>query len=436
MLASLVVLAVIGVAGQTQWPYVDAALRGAPVASATTLVNGHRGPVRVVPDLVVPKTPQSPPDAIVVVSASQQLVALDRPTVQLGSALWGQLRPMTLVEEARLPMRTSDGPRPTADRLPTFILDTSGPSRLQLQLAVAGAAVTALFAAIAMIRAVGHAQRPLHSPAGRALARFGDPAAVRNAFDDAMRADHLVSGRLHAPEGFLGFRTKRGFAVLPRNDVMWIRQGVRPEATLLSVVSFPVLFVQAIASNSLFVHDRFGKRTRVPMSSRHERHTVVRELEAAVPHAIFVDDSPTRTYWRQQRRHFVAAVDERRALIESYRSNSFVGPEVDIRSAWGLASDDLDELFEEAENRRQTVSAATNPGRLTLRTGGAIDGDRSRSDTDVSDRTRPLDGAPVGVMLDVTGTDESDRIVTAGPSDSISLKRALVDARAQSTLAQ
>lgn len=437
MLASLLVLTIIGVAGQTQWRFVDAALRGAPVATPDALVNGHRGPVRVLPELVVPTTPQSPPDALVVVSASQQLVALDRSTAQPGTAVWGQLRPLTLVEQARLPMRTSDGSRPTADRLPKFLLDTGGPSRLQLQIAVGVAAVIAMLAAVAMIRAVGHAQRPLHSPAGRALARFGDPAMVRDAFDDAMRNDHLVSGRLHAPDGFLGFRTRRGFAVLPRTDVMWVRQGVRPEPAFFSFLAFPVLVVQAFASKALYVHDRHGKRTRVPMSSRHERHTVVRELEAAVPHAIFVDDVPTRRYWRQQRRHFVAAVDERRALIESYRSNGFVGPEVDVRTAWGLASDDVDEeLFEAAEHKRRDANVAPNASRLTLRTGGSFDGGGSGVERQPNSDAHTHGFAPLGVTLDMTVADDLDDTATGRASSSVSVKRALVDARAQRNLSQ
>lgn len=429
MLASLLVLSILGVVGQTQWPFVDAALRGAPVASSDDLLNGHRGPVRIVPDVIVPLTPQSPPDALVVVSASDQLVAIDRSVgVSSGAALWGRLRPLTLLERARLPMGSADAGGVSNAR-PRFILDTGAPSRLHLQVLVAAGALLAAGAALMMIRAVGHAQRPLHSPAGRALARFGDPGVVRQSFDDAMRAEHTASGRLHVTDGFVAFRTRRGFSVFPRNDVIWVRQGVLPEPAFFSVATFPVMLVQAVASNALYVYDRLGKRTRVPLSSRRERHTIVRELESAVPHAIFVDDAPTRRYWHHHRRHFIGAVDERRSLIESYRSNGFAGPEVDVRTAWGLVPDEVDDqLFNEAEEKlkatRSAVPAETDVDLTAPRADGETRAARSTVTVDVSVEgvvSTTIDGGP-GPGSRGDGTDGADRIT---------VKRALLDARSQ-----
>ncbi len=421
MLASLLLLSVVGVVGQAEWLYVQSAVRGAPVVSAQDLVNGRRGPVRVVVEGVMAPTTQSPPDALVVVSASQQLVAVDRSVVELGDAVWGKLRPLTFLEQVRLP-RPSVGTGSTGERAPRFILDTGSPTRTQLQIVVSVVVAAALGAAATMLRAIGHARRPLSSGAGRALARFGDPAKLRDAFDGAMRADHPVSGRLHLPDGFVGFRTRRGFLVLPRNDVMWVREAVHPEPTFLSALSFPLLLMQSHLSNALFIHDRYGTRTRIPMSSKKERHTIVRELRAAVPHVIFVDDAGTRKFWRRHRAQFVAAVDERRAFHESFRSNGFVGPEVDVRTAWGLAPDEVDEeLFEAAEARLQDATSNGEAGRVSLLELTSAAGHEKAS---------VVDESMVTVTFDITGME------SAPVTDSVekpTVKRALVDARAHAT---
>ena len=65
-------------------------------------------------------------------------------------------------------------------------------------------------------------------------------------------------------------------------------------------------------------------------------------MQTICAHAIFVDDQATRKYWRNHREHFVSAVDERRAVIESFRATPFEAPVVDIRTAWGLAPDEYD----------------------------------------------------------------------------------------------
>ncbi len=424
MLASLFILAIIGVAGQAEWPYVEAAVRGAPMATATDLSTGRRGPVRVVVGALVPRTTSSPPDSLVVVSASQRFVAVDRTVVQPGEVLWGRLRPLTLLERVRLPQPQSAFGS-AVEGAPRFILDTGSPTRTQLQIVVSVVAAAGLAAAATMLRAIGHARHPLLSPEGRALARFGDPAAVRDAFDAAMRIDHPVSGRLHLPEGFIGFRTRRGFSVLPRNDVMWVREGVHPEPTLRSALSFPVLLIKALTSNSLFIHDRFGMLTRVPMSSRKERRTVIRELRFAVPQAIFVDDAPTRNFWRRQRTQFIATVDERRAFNESFRSNGFVGPEVDVRTAWGLAPDEVvDELFEAAEAKLHAPILNAGSGPVTLLGLTSAAGSEKMI----------LDDEPlVTVTYDITGPDASSVAADSEMVDEVSVKRALVDARAQAT---
>ena len=424
MLASLLTLAVIGLAGQASWPYVESVVRGAPVATAAHLTDGHRGPVRVVVESSVARTQQSPPDALVVVSSSERLVAVDRGAVRPGEAVWGQLRPLTLLEQVRLPVQPPSGFGSAGDDVPRFILDTGSPTRTQLQIAVGVMMAAALAAAVTMFRAIRHARHPILGPAGRALARFGDAEAIRDAFDAAIRVDHAVSGRLHLPEGFIGFRTQSGFSVLPRHDVMWVREGLHPEPTFLRALCFPVLAIRSLLTNALFVHDRFGTTTRIPMSSRKERRTVVRELQSAVPHAVFVDDRSTRRFWRRHRAQFVVAVDERRAFHESFRSNGFVGPEVDVRSAWGLAADEVDdELFEAAEAK--------------LRGGGGVvdEGEGRVSPVGLTPPVEPgmfMEGeSSVTVTFDITGIDHpADDAISAG---KLTVKRALIDARAQAS---
>ncbi len=419
MLSSLLILSVLGVAGQAWWPYAESVVRGAPVVTPADLVNGHRGPVRVVVDGIVERTPQSPPDALVVVSSSQRLVALDGAVAQPGEVFWGRLRPLTLLEEVRLPVQPSAGLGATGDDAPRFILDTGSPTRTQLQITVTAAAAAALAAGVTMIRALRHARHPMRGPAGRALARFGNPEAVRATFDTAMRTDHTVSGRLHLPDGFVAFRTRNGFSLLPSKDVMWVREQTSPEHTILGVLCFPIALTRSLLSNALFVHDRYGTQTRIPMSSRKERRTVIRELQSAVPHAVFVEDAPTRRFWRLHRTQFVAAVDERRALHESFRSNGFVGPEVDVRTAWGLAPDEVDdELFEAAEARLRSPGGDDSPPRVSL-----------LGLTSVAQPGPSTDESPVTVTFDITGVEApADDAVQAG---EITVKRALIDARAQ-----
>ena len=179
MLSSLLTLSVIGVAAQAWWPYVEGVVRGAPVATAEHLADGHRGPVRVVVGDTVARTPQSPPDALVVVSSSQRLVALDRAVAQSGEAVWGRLRPLTLLEQVRLPVQPSSGFGSTGDDTPRFILDTDSPTRTQLQATVGVVAAAALGAAVTMLRALRLARHPMLGPAGRSLARFGAPNTTR-----------------------------------------------------------------------------------------------------------------------------------------------------------------------------------------------------------------------------------------------------------------
>ncbi len=420
MLSSLLTISVIGVAAQAWWPYVEGVVRGAPVATAEHLADGHRGPVRVVVGDIVARTPQSPPDALVVVSSSQRLVALDRAVAQSGEAVWGRLRPLTLLEQVRLPVQPAAGLGATGDDAPRFILDTGSPTRTELQIAVTAAAAAAIGAAVTMLRALRHARHPMRGPAGRSLARFGDAEAIRAAFDTAMRRDHTVSGRLHLPDGFIAFRTRNGFSLMPSNDVMWVRERISPEPTFMSALGFPVALIQSLASSALFVHDRHGTRSRIPLSSRKERRTVIRELQSAVPHAVFVDDAPTRRFWRLHRGQFVAAVDERRALHESFRSNGFVGPEVDVRTAWGLAPDQVDEeLFEAAEAKLRSPRVDDNPPRVSLL--GLTSAAKPEPSTS--------DESPVTVTFDITGIEAPvDEERSAG---EITVKRALIDARAR-----
>ena len=448
MLASLLTLAVIGVAGQAGWPYVESIVRGTPVATAAHLSSGHRGPVSVVVDGLVSRTTQSPPDALVVVSSAQHLVALDRVVVRPGEAVWGRLRPLTLLEQVRLPVQPSSGFGSTGDDTPRFILDTDSPTRTQLQATVGVVAAAALGAAVTMLRALRHACSPMLGPAGRSLARFGAPNVVRDAFDAAMRGDHAVSGRLHLPEGFVGFRTRNGFSVLPRDDVMWVREGLHPEPTFLSALCFPILLIQSLTSNALFVHDRGGSRTRIAMSSRKERHTVVRELQSAVPHAIFAEDAATRSFWRRHRARFVAAVDERRAFHESFRSNGFVGPEVDVRTAWGLAPDEVDdELFEAAEAKLRSPMPDADAGRVSLLR-LTSSGEPERSPDDETHLTVTFDITGIDALVHASMVDARfDGSVHAsmgdarfdGPVDAsmstteITVKRALTEARAQAS---
>ncbi len=339
MLGSVLILAALGVGAQRQWPSIDAALRNAPVATGADLTTSRPGPVRLVVDVVVPKTPASPPDSLTVVASSQALVALPTPLVPTaGEAIWGRLRPLTEVERLRLPV----GADAAANGAPALVLDVSGPTRLQLQLAVGAAAAAALMASYLLVRSVGYAQRPLHSPAGRLLRRYGDPARVRESFDEAIARDHAVAGRLHAPDGFIAFRNRRGFVVIPRADVMWVRESVQPDPRFLSVLAFPFVLLHGLTSRGMYVYERSGARLRIPLGSGKERRAVKRELESLCAHSIFVDDSATRKYWRKYRSHFVAAVDERRAVIESYRATSFEAPVVDIREAWGLAPDEYE----------------------------------------------------------------------------------------------
>jgi hypothetical protein len=339
LLGSVLILAALGFGAQRQWPWVDAALRNAPVATTTDLTGGRPGPVRLVVDVVVPKTPASPPDALTVVASSQALVALPTPLQPTaGKAIWGRLRPLTAVERLRLPA----GADATANGAPALLLDVSGPTRTQLQLLVAAAALAALAASYLLVRSVGYAQRPLHSPAGRLLRRYGDPAKVRSSFDEAIAREHAVAGRLHAPDGFIAFRNRRGFAVIPRADVMWVREKVQPDPKFLSVLAFPFVILHGLTSRGMYVYERSGARLRIPLGSTKERRAVMRELESLCAHSIFVDDPATRKYWRKHRQHFIAAVDERRAVIESYRATSFEAPVVDIRTAWGLAPDEYE----------------------------------------------------------------------------------------------
>lgn len=338
VIGSVLILGALGFGLRTQRPWVDAALRNAPVATSADLTTGRAGPVRMLVEVVAPTTPETPGDSLLLVASSQRLVALPASTeVNVGDALWGRLRPLTAVEQLRVP-----GGVEQSGVFP-LMLDVGRPSRRDLQVGMAAAALAALGALVLLVRAVGFARRPLHSPAGRLLRRYGDPARVRAAFDAAMASsDHAVAGRLHAPDGFVAFLTRRGFVVIPRADVMWVRDSVPPDPRLLSVLAYPFVLLHGLTSRGLYVYERSGSRVRIPLGSRKERRSVVRELQSVCAHSIFVDDSATRKYWRNHRLHFIAAVDERRAVIESYRATPFEAPVVDIRTAWGLAPDEYD----------------------------------------------------------------------------------------------
>ncbi len=337
VIGSVFILAALGFGFRTQRPWVDAALRNAPVATSADLITGRTGPVRVLVDVVAPTTPATPADAMMLVASSQRLVALPTATkVNAGDILWGRLRPLTAVERLRVPGGVqSSGVAP-------LVLDVGRPSRRDLQAGVGAAVLAALWASFLLVRSVGFAQRPLHSPAGRLLRRYGDPVRVRASFDAALAVDHAVAGRLHAPDGFVAFRTRRGFLVIPRADVMWVRQSAPPDPQLLSVLAYPFVLLHGLTSRGLYVYERSGARLRIPLGSRKERRSVVRELQTICAHSIFVDDQATRKYWRNHREHFVSAVDERRAVIESFRATTFEAPVVDIRTAWGLAPDEYD----------------------------------------------------------------------------------------------
>lgn len=335
MLVSLFVLGALGLVVTTQWPYVDAALRGAPVASAQDVLIGRRGPVRVVVDVVVPKTPLTPANALEMVSTSQLLVGISGNVapdqLRSGAPVWGVLRPMNAAEQAALQMETlANGPsgaNANASATPVRVLDTEVPKRHHLLGLVALAVVAAFGAITVLVRAVGVVQQPLRSAVGRRLARFGDPSVVRDSFDAALAEEHPVVGRMHAPNGFVAFRSRAGFSVVPRADVMWVRQRKGPDPVFLSVVAFPLVLLRGLSSRSMYVHERSGYRLRVPMSSRKERAVVRRELEALCPHSIFVDDKATRKYWRSHRRHFIDAVDQRRVNVEHFRMGSYEGSE-------------------------------------------------------------------------------------------------------------
>ena len=328
LLGSLLILAALALATTTQWVFVDAALRGAPVATAQDALVGRRGPVEVVIDVVVPKTPLTQKNALTVVSTSQQLVgisgSLTVDELQPGRGAWGMLRPIRGSERSTLRMENEAAG--SANLAPPMVLDTNVPTREQLLAVVAAALMVALGAIAVAIRAIGIVQQPLRSSVGRALARFGDPVALRASFDAALADDYPIVGRLHAPTDFLAFRSRAGFSVLPRADVMWVRQRRGPDPAFLSVIAFPFVLLRGLSSRAVYVHDRSGFRLRVPMSSRNERAVVTRELEALCPHSIFVDDKATRKYWRSHRRHFIDAVDQRRSTIEHFGVNDFVAP--------------------------------------------------------------------------------------------------------------
>ena len=335
LLFAFLALALLALATTSFWPYVDAALRDAPVAAAEELSSGHKGPVRVRVDVVVPKTPLTKTNAVIVVSSDQQIVGI-APTkgalsgnVRSGSAIWGLLRPINEAEKETLRMENSAGGASADAGIPRHILSTAVPSRAELLGVLGLGSFSALVACFVIIRSIGIVQDPLRSASGRALALFGDAAAVREAFDAAMADEHPVVGCLHGPKGFIAFRRHSGYLVLPRPDVMWVRQRPGVEPAFFSVMALPVLAFRTLAARSLYLYERSGFRLRVSVSSRYERAAVTRELETLCPHTIFVDDAATKKYWRLHRSHFVEAVDQRRIALEEYLAGAISGASTD-----------------------------------------------------------------------------------------------------------
>ncbi len=335
ILFALLALALLALVTTSFWPYVDAALRDAPVATAKDLSGGHVGPVRVRVDVVVPKTPLTKTNAVIVVSSDQQVVGIagtkrSLPTeMRAGAAIWGMLRPINEAEKETLRMESSVG-GPSADAgMPRQVLNTAVATRAELLGVLGLATFGAVVACFVIIRSIGIVQDPLRSASGRALALFGDAAAVRQSFDAAMADEHPVVGSLHGPKGFIAFRRRSGFLVFPRPDVMWVRQRPGVEPAFLSVISLPVLAFRTLAARSLYIYERSGFRLRVPVSSRYERAAITRELETLCPHAIFVDDEATKKFWRVHRNHFVEAVDQRRIALEVYLAGAISGGSAD-----------------------------------------------------------------------------------------------------------
>ena len=331
LLFAFLSLAFLALATTSFWPYVDAALRDAPVANAEELSGGHKGPVRVRVDAVVPKTPLTKTNAVIVVSSDQQIVGIAGTkdsfsgNVQSGSAVWGVLRPINVAEKETLRMENSAGGASADAGMPLHVLNTAVPSRAELLGLLGLGTFGALVACFVIIRSIGIVRDPLRSASGRALALFGDAAAVRDAFDAVIADEHPVVGSLHGPKGFIAFRRRSGYLVLPRPDVMWVRQRPGVEPAFFSVMALPVLAFRTLAARSVYLYERSGFRLRVSVSSRYERAAVTRELETLCPHTIFVDDAATKKYWRFHRSHFVEAVDQRRIALEEYLAGTISG---------------------------------------------------------------------------------------------------------------
>ena len=204
--------------------------------------------------------------------------------------------------------------------IPHLVLVTSLSTRRQVLGLLGLAAFAALAAGWVIVRSIRTIRNPLSSSVGRALSRWGDPPTVRAAFDDAMAEEHPIVGALHGIRGFIAFRGRSGFRVVPRADVIWVHQKPGPNPVFLSVAVAPWLLFGSVLSRSLYIHERSGRRLRVLLSSRYERDAVMTELQSLCPHTIYEDNDATRKFWRDHRSQFVDTVDKRRTELEVFLS--------------------------------------------------------------------------------------------------------------------
>lgn len=332
LLFSMLVLVFLASATTSFWPYVNGAVRGAPIATVEELSSGRMGPVLVAVSRVVPATPLTAPTSIRVVESGEQLVAvigtspaaLER--LASGAKLWGRLRPMTRKETETLQLENSVVGISSDTGIPHLVLVTNFPTRRHVLGLVVIAGLAGLAACGVIARSIRMMRNPLRSPVGRSLALFGEPSAVRAAFDGAMAEEHPIVGGLHGPKGFIAFRGRSGYTVVPRADVIWVRQRPGPDPVFLSVLAAPLVLFRSLLSRPLYVHERSGTRLRIPLSSRYERAAIIRELETLCPHTILVDDRATRKFWREHRSLFIARVDARRIELEQYLAGAITSP--------------------------------------------------------------------------------------------------------------
>ena len=113
-----------------------------------------------------------------------------------------------------------------------------------------------------------------------------------------------------------------------------------------------------------------------------------------------------------------------------------MGPEVDVRTAWGLAPDEVDdELFEAAEAKLRSPMPDVDAGSVSLLR-LTSSGEPERSLDDEAHLTVTFDITGIEAPFDASMGDASvhDPMVDASASTTeITVKRALTEARAQAS---